>query len=232
MSKIGSFAPSREEAIAIATGIGMAPEEAALALELIERGGKVVLIVPATGNPADKGSISRVLSAIEDAGLSEHLFKVEGDEGFEVIEPRHYTPDSVYRYDGDTLAFVEVELSHEPASATELDYVAEALYRFDGESSTFLPVPEAPPKEPPSDPVLVEAARSDLFFNYEKTAYESLMRKKRGGKGKEDDKPAPSDEEVHAALLKDAVEFTDTLRNATGLELDREALVADFLKRL
>lgn len=193
MSKIGNFAPSREEAVAAA-------------LESVEPVPVETAFEPFDFEGLEVGSIF--------VGL------VEGAPEFN--EPRHYTPDATYRFDGEALAFVKIEPAESP------DYKHDALYRFDAESSSFFPVPEPEPV----DATVVEASRSDLFFNYEHTAYESLMRKQRGGRGKDDDKPAPSEEEIRAALLKDAVEFSDTFRNATGIELDREALVADFLKRL
>lgn len=66
---------------------------------------------------------------------------------------------------------------------------------------------------------------SDLFFNHDNTHYAGLRTKEAG----------PTEEEVRAALLLDAADFTDCLPTSQidGARSDfHTALVEDFLRRL
>jgi hypothetical protein len=80
------------------------------------------------------------------------------------------------------------------------------------------------------DGLLLEAAISDLFFNYQHDNFDAAKKgppsplKELGG-------PACTEAEYEGAM-KDAVDFTSTFAALTGLQIDRAALLEDFFRRL
>jgi hypothetical protein len=67
---------------------------------------------------------------------------------------------------------------------------------------------------------------SDLFFNHSHDRYHELFKRA----GTEDDKPDPA--ELHAALMEDAREFSNAIKNAFGEVIEPALLVADFEGRV
>jgi hypothetical protein len=76
---------------------------------------------------------------------------------------------------------------------------------------------------PEVDGLTRQAALSDLFFNYEHPARDALYNK--------DLDADVSEEDEREALFLDAQDFANTLRWATGVQLDPRELVDDFLRR-
>lgn len=82
----------------------------------------------------------------------------------------------------------------------------------------------------PPDFLLQQAALSDLFFNHEHERYAGTHRELDDVSEDELDADA-----YHAALrkalLEDATEFAENLRNATGICVEASELVEDYLAR-
>lgn len=82
---------------------------------------------------------------------------------------------------------------------------------------------------PHEDPLIREASFSDLFFNHEHPNFDKARRLDRKEDGSLVDTEGALDE--FAELRKDAEEFIETLKSATGYSLDPDELVADYLAR-
>lgn len=81
------------------------------------------------------------------------------------------------------------------------------------------------------DGLKVEAAVSDLFFNYEHPAWDKARKGEPSNLA--DFLGLPVTETELAGLREDVKDFTGTLSILLGgVEVDHEALIEDFLKRL
>lgn len=72
----------------------------------------------------------------------------------------------------------------------------------------------------PGDPLTQRACLSGLFFNHEHPSYDAAVT------------DTGDDDAATEALVLDATNFCEMLKNATGVELDPVELAADFMARL
>ena len=79
---------------------------------------------------------------------------------------------------------------------------------------------------------MMNAAVSDLFFNFEHQAYDALMRARQPDAKGRRRVEAASPDEIEAALRADAAEFAVLVEDAFGINLDTDALAADCQRRI